>query len=78
MSVTRIGLPRPFAGSAHRMHFEQNANCITARCSCGWSVTYDKDKPYLPCEHEDEVHRNGSPRTGMLASIVRQISTLIR
>ena len=73
MAVTRIGLPRPFAGSAHKMRFEQNSDCITARCSCGWSVTYDKDQPYLPCEHEDD-----SRGTSMLASIVGQISNLFR
>jgi hypothetical protein len=79
MTLTRIGLPGPFAGSAHRMSFEQSSsNCITARCSCGWSVTYDKDEPHLPCEHEDEIHSNGSRRTSMLAGIVRQISSLTR
>jgi hypothetical protein len=78
MTVTRIGLPRPFADSAHKMSFEQTSNCIIARCSCGWSVAYDKDEPYLPCEHESEVHSNGGRGTSMLASIVRQIGTLIR
>jgi hypothetical protein len=50
MTVTRIGLPETFADSAHRMRFEETHNCITARCSCGWSVTYDKDNPRLPCQ----------------------------
>jgi hypothetical protein len=67
MSVTRIGLPRPFAESDHQMRFEQTPNCIIARCSCGWSVTYDRHNPQLPCQDDDEVHR-----TGLLASIGRQ------
>jgi hypothetical protein len=67
MSVTRIGLPRPFAESDHQMRFEQTPNCIIARCSCGWSVTYDRHNPQLPCQDDDEVHR-----TGLLASLGRQ------
>jgi hypothetical protein len=77
MTVTRIGLPRPFADSAHKMRFEQSANCITARCSCGWSVAYDKHAPPLPCQDDDEVHNNGSSRPTMLARIVRQLSALV-
>jgi len=78
MTLTRIGLPGPFAGSAHRMRFEQSSNCITARCSCGWSVTYDKDEPQLPCQDDDEIHGNDSRPTSMVARIGRQIRTLIR
>jgi hypothetical protein len=75
MTVTPIGLPRPFADSAHKMSFEETPNCMIARCSCGWSVTYDKDNPRLPCQ-DDEAVSNRRGRTGLLASIGGKMNAL--
>src|SRR5438045_1824921 len=41
------GRNQPNRHDAHKPHF--------ARCSCVWSVTYDKHNPQLPCQDDVEV-----------------------